>query len=147
MSFPALLRIGSLEIVAAFAAFAVVASRFGSGARQPRAAGLDIRVWVRDASRRDRRELALRLDGGGPVLVGRSGAAQIGLTDPEVSRRHARFDFERGVLYVSDCGSSNGTFLNGKRIGDEGIEVRSGDAIDVGNTRITIMETEPTSWT
>lgn len=141
------MRIGSLEILAAFAAFAFVASRFPTGEQEPRAQGLDLRVSVRDASRRARQELAMRLDGSGPIIVGRSSAAEIGLTDPEVSRRHARFDFDRGVLYVSDCGSSNGTFLNGKRIGDEGIEVRSGDAIDVGNTRITIMETEPTSWT
>jgi pSer/pThr/pTyr-binding forkhead associated (FHA) protein len=75
--------------------------------------------------------------------MGRSGYANVELADPEVSRRHARIDLVRGVLYLADEGSSNGTFLNGKPLGDESIELRPGDDIDVGNTRITISGMEP----
>ncbi len=51
------------------------------------------------------------------------------------------------VLYLTDLGSSNGTFLNGKRLKNEGIEVRPGDDIDVGNTRLTVVGTAPQAWT
>jgi pSer/pThr/pTyr-binding forkhead associated (FHA) protein len=71
----------------------------------------------------------------------------VGLLDPEVSRRHARFELARGVVYLTDLQSSNGTFLNGKLLGNEGIEVRPGDDIDVGNTRISVVQTEPAAWT
>ena len=58
--------------------------------------------------------------------------------DPEVSRIHARFESQGGIVYASDAGSSNGTFLNGRRL-DGAIELRPGDAIDVGATRITFV--------
>ena len=33
-----------------------------------------------------------------------------------VSRRHARLHIDRGTLYLTDLGSSNGTFVGGKRL-------------------------------
>lgn len=152
MNFAALMRIGSLEILGGLVAFGVIAARLRPASALParKAEAMDLALSVHDASGgpvgRDRR-VALQVGQGEPAVLGRSGQAEVGLLDPEVSRRHARFDLDGGVLYLSDCGSSNGTFLNGKRIGNEGIEVRAGDHIDVGNTRITITRTEPTSWT
>lgn len=150
MNFAALMRIGSLEVVAAFALFAVVVSRWQPGgaslARKPKAVVLGL--VVRDAAQPGtKRALDVALEQGTPAIVGRSSQAAAGVLDPEVSRRHARFDLDGGVVYLSDCRSSNGTFLNGNRVGEEGIEVRAGDDIDVGNTRITITKTEPASWT
>ena len=146
MNFPALMRIGSLEILAAFVAFGFVAARLRTDVLAPRRKPAAVRVFLQvreSAGRGPGRELEILVGGKEPVILGRSSQAQIGLADPEVSRRHARLDLERGVLYVSDCASSNGTFLNGKRVDEGGIEVRPGDDIDVGNSRIRISRTEP----
>jgi ABC-2 type transport system ATP-binding protein len=52
------------------------------------------------------------------LLIGRSSAADSPLgDDSELSRRHARLSVDaHGSVVVEDLGSTNGTFLNGKRI-------------------------------
>ncbi len=151
MNLAAHLRIGSLEIVAALILFAVIVNRFRpqafSTARRPNAVQLQLTVRDSPGLASVEREVTLMLGRGEPArVIGRSSQADVGLLDPEVSRRHAQFDFNRGVIYLSDLGSSNGTFLNGKRLKNEGIEVRPGDDIDVGNTRITVVAAAP-QWT
>lgn len=131
--FAAEMRIGSLEITVALAAVAVLASRprvraaAEIGSLRPMQVDLDI--IERGGSRRH----CVRP----PVEIGRSNDAGVALRDPEVSRRHARLSSYEGVVYVEDLGSRNGTFLNGRRI-TEAIEVREGDEIDVGTTRIAV---------
>ena len=148
MSFDAQMRIGSLEILAALVFFGVVAVRLQPAATPVRRLSrVRLHLNVRDAATGGSRELTITVGSGEDApIIGRSSGAQIGLLDPEVSRRHARFEVDRGVVYLSDLGSSNGTFLNGKRLGSEGIEVRAGDDIDVGNTRVSITEAEPVAW-
>ena len=142
------LRIGSLEIVAALVLFAAVAARWhpaGWAARR-RAAGMQLDLLVHDTPSLASAPRALTLslgDGRPAALIGRSSGAQVGLLDPEVSRQHAQLQLARGVVYVNDLGSVNGTFLNGNRIKNDGIEVRAGDDIDVGNTRITVTGMAP----
>jgi DNA-binding NtrC family response regulator len=58
------------------------------------------------------REASLR----GVVLVGSSPDAHLVLTDPHVSRRHARFGLMGDRAMVHDEGSRNGTHLNGGRV-------------------------------
>jgi pSer/pThr/pTyr-binding forkhead associated (FHA) protein len=143
VTFTAAMRVGSLEILGALAACAFISARL----RVPstlRASAVTVRLNVQEGTAGDVRELTLTLTEGKPASIGRSSEADIPLSDPEVSRRHARLDLVRGVIYVADLGSSNGTFLNGKPLSDGGIEVRPGDDVDVGNTRITITETTPT---
>jgi pSer/pThr/pTyr-binding forkhead associated (FHA) protein len=72
-----------------------------------------------------------------PIEIGRSKDAGVSLPDQEVSREHARLSSYDGVVYVEDLRSRNGTFLNGRRV-IEAIEVREGDEIDVGTTRIVV---------
>ena len=83
-------------------------------------------------------------EGRPPFEVGRGPELDLVLRDPEASRRHARFETRNGVVYVDDLKSRNGTFLNGRRVG-EAIEVREGDAVDVGTTRMIVRAIEP--WT
>lgn len=140
MNFPAAMRIGSLEMLGALAAFGFLASRLRPAAFEPRAKAVSLALTIREAPalRRPARSLAVTVAEGEPCSIGRAGQASVELADPEVSRRHARLELVRGVLYVCDEGSSNGTFLNGKPLDGESIEVVPGDDIDVGNTRITV---------
>jgi uncharacterized RmlC-like cupin family protein len=127
------LRIGSIEMVAAFAAFALIA--IAPRARRTQAGSFGVvRIELDVAEPSGFR----RCEGACPLVVGRSSGADLMVLDPEVSRRHARFETQSGVVYVSDLGSSNGTFLNGKRL-DGVVEVLPGDRIDVGTTRITFV--------
>lgn len=61
-------------------------------------------------------EKTYRLRSDRAMTVGRDPANDIVLRDAKVSRRHAEIIFERGFFVVHDLGSSNGSFVNGKRI-------------------------------
>jgi len=135
VTFPAEMRVGSLEILGALAVFAAVVGRrrFTPAARV--AQDLDVQLSVNG------RIAEVTVAEGHPARVmGRSSDADIPLGDPEASRRHAALQVAGGALYVTDLGSRNGTFLNGKRLAGEGIELQNGDHIDVGSTRIEILE-------
>jgi pSer/pThr/pTyr-binding forkhead associated (FHA) protein len=54
--------------------------------------------------------------GEAPLDVGRTEDAGLRLDSPIVSRAHARFTRREGVLTVEDLDSSNGTFVEGKRV-------------------------------
>ncbi|NOX54019.1 MAG: FHA domain-containing protein [Planctomycetes bacterium] len=69
-----------------------------------------------------------------PVGVGRGARNEIRILDTEVSRRHARIHYEDGVFILTDCNSSNGTYVNGVRIQQR--KLRSGDQIQMGRTAL-----------
>ena len=50
----------------------------------------------------------------------------------QLSRRHARLFTEGGVAYVVDLGSTNGTQLNGTRLGADPVRIQDGDEIIFG---------------
>ncbi len=61
------------------------------------------------------------LDGAGPYLLGRAGCqvqGPLALPDAEVSRAHARVEWDAGTqgFTLEDVGSHNGTFLDGRRV-------------------------------
>jgi pSer/pThr/pTyr-binding forkhead associated (FHA) protein len=129
------MRIGSLEILGALAVFGAVVGRRRFAAAPLGAENLSVELTV--AGRPIELELS---EGRPPRVIGRSSEADVPLADPEASRRHAALQVAAGALYVTDLGSRNGTFLNGKRLAGEGIELKIGDHVDVGNTRIEIVE-------
>ncbi len=49
-----------------------------------------------------------------------------------LSRRHAHVYLKGGVPFVEDLGSTNGTFVNGKRLADHGVPLDDGDLIAFG---------------
>jgi DNA-binding beta-propeller fold protein YncE len=60
--------------------------------------------------------------------------------DPEISRRHARFYLgHEGSLVVEDLGSTNGTFVNDRRIEGPHL-VRPGDQVRIGMTVIELPQ-------
>ena len=66
--------------------------------------------------------------------VGRGQAAEIRITDTEISRKHARFIVEGDQVVVEDLNSTNGTFVNGTQIRRKLLQ--DGDKIQVGTTTI-----------
>ena len=68
----------------------------------------------------------------GAITVGRESSNFIQLDDNEVSRRHAEIRRVDGTFVVGDLKSSNGTFVNNRRV--ERAELSSGDQIQVGRT-------------
>src|SRR5205823_1652868 len=60
----------------------------------------------------DRPRVALRSD----VTIGRGPGNTVRLTDPSVSRHHARIWRRDGQLVIADLGSSHGTWVDGVRI-------------------------------
>ena len=68
----------------------------------------------------------------GAVSIGREAGNTVQLDDNEVSRRHAEIRRVGESFTVADLKSSNGTFVNNRRI--ERADLRSGDQIHVGRS-------------
>ena len=67
-----------------------------------------------------------------PVRLGRDSASDLQLHDTEVSRHHARLRPHGQGFLVEDLDSSNGTYVNGRRVGEQ--QLSSGDQIQLGGT-------------
>ncbi len=69
------------------------------------------------------------------TLIGRGRDVHVGMSDPGVSRRHARIVRIDGPRYVlEDLASQNGVFVNGKKI--EVAELAPGDRFQIGPTLV-----------
>jgi adenylate cyclase len=68
-------------------------------------------------------------------VLGRSTTASVRLADREVSRKHSQIDLENGDYVLRDLGSSNGTFLNGKRIFGP-TKLKDGDEVVIGTSKM-----------
>jgi signal transduction histidine kinase/pSer/pThr/pTyr-binding forkhead associated (FHA) protein len=73
---------------------------------------------------------------GDKVVVGRDVQCDVRLHDTEVSRRHAEFHFSENEAEIIDLKSSNGTFVNGKRI--ERQLLQHGDRLLLGRTEMLV---------
>jgi pSer/pThr/pTyr-binding forkhead associated (FHA) protein len=68
------------------------------------------------------------------MTIGRAAGCQVSLPDDTfASTVHARVFGRDGAIYVEDLGSTNGTYLNGMRLGAPAV-LRPGDQLQVGNT-------------
>ena len=72
-----------------------------------------------------------------PQVIGRQSDCDISIPSEEISRRHARVRPTPIGLQVEDMGSSNGTFINGKRI-QEGL-LRPGEELRLDNIRFLLV--------
>jgi len=67
------------------------------------------------------------------VSIGRAGNCQIVIDDTYASQQHARVFESNGGFMVEDIGSTNGTYVNGRKISYP-LELRPGDRIKIGKT-------------
>ncbi|AGA26873.1 FHA domain-containing protein [Singulisphaera acidiphila] len=67
----------------------------------------------------------------GVTTVGRQDDCQLRIKSSQVSRKHCELFEKKGLLLVKDLGSSNGTFVNGKRIQEQRV-LEPGDELTIG---------------
>lgn len=82
-------------------------------------------------------EQTTELEGSPLYVIGRKNA-NIVLNDKKCSSIHALlFQSPSNTLCLKDSNSSNGTFLNGKKV--EAADLNAGDQLKIGDTLITIV--------
>jgi transcriptional regulator with GAF, ATPase, and Fis domain len=75
------------------------------------------------------------------ILIGRSRQNHIKLVTEQASRQHCRLLKTDRTYRLIDGGSSNGTYVNGMRVGEK--DLTEGDSISVGNAVVVFHEGEP----
>ena len=78
-------------------------------------------------------------DVAGELTIGRAAGCQIPLDDSYVSQLHARVFRRDGDLLVEDLGSTNGTYLNRKKV-DGPVPLRRGDRLQIGRTVLELTK-------
>lgn len=90
----------------------------------------DLQAYIYDATN----DRAFTLTGN-PMLIGRESKCDIVIPDINVSRSHAEIRMEpTGAWVLSDQGSTNGTYVNGRRI--KSAPLKDADRIIVGTTEL-----------
>jgi sulfur carrier protein ThiS len=72
------------------------------------------------------------------IRIGRKADNHLVLDDPTASGQHARITKVQAVYFVEDLNSTNGTFVNGKRI--ERHQLRDADVIEIGRHRLMFRD-------
>lgn len=76
----------------------------------------------------------------GSMSIGRDPTADIQVADQSISRKHASISLESDGAYLTDLKSSNGTFINGKKLGlGERVRLSKEDMIKMGNTILKFL--------
>ena len=76
---------------------------------------------------------------GDQLIIGRDAASSVAISDAEVSRKHARLNFQGGKYVIEDLGSTNGTFVNGQRLSGATV-LKSGDVVSLGEQIVLMYE-------
>ncbi len=79
------------------------------------------------------------------IEVGKAHHNKLVVSDPTVSNTHAIVLVRDGGYTVVDLGSSNGTFINGNRLGSEAYTLQHGDKIQLGNVMLTFRNPAETT--
>jgi S-DNA-T family DNA segregation ATPase FtsK/SpoIIIE len=74
----------------------------------------------------------------GELSIGRDTDCDVVLADADVSRRQARIEVRGTSITVHDLGSTNGTFVDGHRVGPGGVPLRPGCLISIGDSLLTV---------
>src|SRR5262247_3871837 len=105
----------------------------------------DIQVLARITLQNETREISLIFKPGGKRLnVGRASDNELTLNDGSVSKIHAALLMTaEGTLLVADTGSTNGTYINGRRISyGESRQLEEGDVVGFGDVEVRLRKNE-----
>src|ERR687891_551106 len=105
----------------------------------------DIQVIARVTTPNGTREIPLIFKPGGKRLnVGRAADNELTVNDASVSKIHAALLMTaEGTLLVADTGSTNGTYLNGRRIAyGESRLIEDGDVVGFGDVEVRLRKNE-----
>src|SRR5256712_11850823 len=105
----------------------------------------DVTLIARLTLREGTREVPLVFKPGGSRLnVGRGSDNELRLNDTSVSKIHAALVMnQQGTLLVADTGSTNGTYINGRRIAyGESRQIEAGALVGFGDIEVGFRKTE-----
>lgn len=103
----------------------------------------DVKVSARALLQSGVREVVLVFKPGGRRLnVGRGSDNDLYLNDASVSKIHAALVMNReGTLLVADTGSTNGTYINGRRLAyGEARQIEEGDVVGFGDIEVRLRK-------
>jgi pSer/pThr/pTyr-binding forkhead associated (FHA) protein len=93
-------------------------------------------MWILKGADSDDDALTFRVRKGAIKTVGRAPQADFVVDAPLVSRLHCRIEAGEDQLEVADLSSTNGTFVNGKRV--KRASLTSGDRLRVGRIELSV---------
>jgi hypothetical protein len=99
----------------------------------------DVKLEARVANQGAVKDILLKMTPGGRrISAGRGSDNELCLNDPSVSKVHASVMMNReGTLLLADAGSTNGTFINGRRIAyGEARQIEDGDVVGFGDVEV-----------
>jgi hypothetical protein len=102
----------------------------------------DVQITARVTLPRGMREKVLQFAPGGRRLnVGRGSDNDLHIDDGSVSKIHASLVMNReGTLLVADTGSTNGTYINGRRLAyGEARQIEEGDVVGFGDIEVRLQ--------
>lgn len=129
----ALLRIIFLGLVYLFVwqVARAIGSHLGISVRRKRKEGSRV-LFVRSESQQGR-----EFEVSDVVVMGRSNETDVVIDDPYASEFHLRLVSQENGMMLHDLGSTNGTYVNGRRVSAP-TELKRGDTIQVGKTVMEI---------
>jgi pSer/pThr/pTyr-binding forkhead associated (FHA) protein len=93
-------------------------------------------MWILETDGAATDQATFRIPAGSVKTIGRSPGAEFMLDAPLVSRLHCQLSATDDGLHVKDLDSTNGTFVNGKRITTA--TLRAGDRLKVGRVDLQV---------
>ncbi|MCI0462703.1 MAG: FHA domain-containing protein [Gemmataceae bacterium] len=76
------------------------------------------------------------------LRIGRLQNLEIVLENPSISRRHAEVRHTEEGWVIQDLGSTNGTFVNGVRVGRAGMKIQPNDVLQCGELALLVVAQE-----
>ena len=74
------------------------------------------------------------------AIIGRSKRCHVYIDDPHLSKNHARIFLRDGSFYVMDLNSTNGSFLNGRRLPKQPVRIKDSDKLSFGNISFIFVD-------
>jgi pSer/pThr/pTyr-binding forkhead associated (FHA) protein len=96
-------------------------------------------MWILQTSDPGRDAVTIRLRKGVIKTVGRAAQADFVVDAPLVSRLHCRIESSGDDLEVVDLSSTNGTYVNGRRV--KRARLKNGDRLRLGRIELTVEQT------